>query len=294
LLSSNLISLLKNEIKTMKSNLFLFAATAIVIFLGCASQSSTVNNVSSETTSSEENLTFSDNSQNSLDWHGTYTGVVPCADCEGIETTILLNQDLTYIIKTKYLGKSKEVFENTGTFTWNKEGTSITLEGITNSASQYFVGENTLAQLNVEGNRITGSLAQNYMLKKESSVNTSVTENSETEISIIGIKWKLVELMGKAINIKSGSNREPFLQLNAEGRMTAYAGCNSMTGGYELKEGNRVSFSNIIATKMGCENMETERILAEVLGKTDSYIVSGNKLSLNRSRTALARFEAIK
>ncbi len=279
----------------MKSILFLFAFTATIIFYGCAGQPSTVNNADSEITSSEENLTFPDNSQNSLDWQGTYFGIVPCADCEGIETTVTLNQDLTFNIKTKYLGKSDEVFEKAGTFTWNEKGTTITLEDLTGSASQYFVGENTLTQSDIEGNRITGDLAQNYMLKKESSANTTISDNSETEISIIGIKWKLVELMGNAVNIKGGHGKEPFLQLDAKGRMSAYGGCNSMTGDYELKEGNRISFSNIAATMMACTNMETEKILAEVLGKTDSYIVSGNSLSLNRSRMAsLARFEAVK
>jgi len=66
-------------------------------------------------------------------------------------------------------------------------------------------------------------------------------------------------------------------------------------GGYELKEGNSVSFSNIAATMMACENMETEKILMEVLGKTGSYVVKGNSLSLNRSKMAvLARFETVK
>lgn len=47
----------------------------------------------------------SHNSQNSLDWQVTYKGITPCADCEGIETEVVLNKDLTYLIKTKYLGK---------------------------------------------------------------------------------------------------------------------------------------------------------------------------------------------
>ncbi len=33
-------------------------------------------------------MSTGDNSQNSLDWPGTYTGTLPCADCEGIKTEI--------------------------------------------------------------------------------------------------------------------------------------------------------------------------------------------------------------
>ena len=33
-----------------------------------------------------DTVSASDNSQNSLDWEGTYKGIIPCADCEGIKT----------------------------------------------------------------------------------------------------------------------------------------------------------------------------------------------------------------
>ena len=137
---------------------------------------------------------------------------MPCADCEGIETTVIINQDLTFNIKTKYLYKSDDVFEKSSSFTWNRNGTTITLEGSTGSVSQYFVGGNILTQLDVEGNRITRDLAQKYMLKKEPSANISISENSETEISAIGIKWKLLELMGKsAVTKKQKQQRAIFV-----------------------------------------------------------------------------------
>jgi len=43
-----------------------------------------------------------DSSVNSLDWAGSYHGVLPCADCAGIETTLILDYDLTYRIITRY------------------------------------------------------------------------------------------------------------------------------------------------------------------------------------------------
>ncbi|KIO75694.1 hypothetical protein TH53_19140 [Pedobacter lusitanus] len=107
------------------------------------------------------------NSMNSLDWDGTYKGVVPCADCEGIETTIVLGKDLTYNVKTKYLGKSDtKVYEEKGKFTWDKAGQVITLDGIKDAPNKYFVGENQLFQRDMEGKEITGALADHYILKK--------------------------------------------------------------------------------------------------------------------------------
>ncbi|MGL6268276.1 MAG: copper resistance protein NlpE, partial [Chitinophagaceae bacterium] len=95
----------------------------------------------------DETLSKGDNSMVSLDWNGTYMGKIPCADCQGIETTMILSKDGSYILKTKYLGKSDAVNEKSGKFTWNSAGSTITLDGIYNAPNQYIVGENVLIQL---------------------------------------------------------------------------------------------------------------------------------------------------
>jgi uncharacterized lipoprotein NlpE involved in copper resistance len=109
------------------------------------------------------------NSQNSLDWAGIYTGTVPCADCEGIQVTITLNNDLTYEMSMEYLKekRAKETFS--GTFLWDASGSTITLGNIDEKTypTHYIVGENILIQLDLEGNIITGELASNYILTKE-------------------------------------------------------------------------------------------------------------------------------
>ena len=64
----------------------------------------------------------SHNAKNSLDYTGTYKGILPCADCEGLETTIAINENATYSIATKYLGKGEKTFIQKGNFSWNKKG----------------------------------------------------------------------------------------------------------------------------------------------------------------------------
>lgn len=116
----------------------------------------------------EKQLIDSHNSQNALDWEGTYKGITPCADCEGIETELVLIIELSYSIKTKYLGKGKdEVFEEKGNFIWDKTGGSIILLELKGKPSQYKVGENKLIQLDVNGKAIIGVLAEKYVLIKE-------------------------------------------------------------------------------------------------------------------------------
>ena len=44
-------------------------------------------------------------SRNSLDWAGTYEGVLPCADCPGIRTRLTLNRDESYELSTLTLDR---------------------------------------------------------------------------------------------------------------------------------------------------------------------------------------------
>ncbi|MDR3047942.1 MAG: copper resistance protein NlpE [Bacteroidales bacterium] len=103
----------------------------------------------------------------SVNWQGTYKGTTPCADCEGIQTTLTLN-DSTYVLEKVYLGKTNEVFKTEGKFVWNEEGSRITLDNEkTNGFNvQFRVGENMLWQLDSDGDQIEGKLATMYEFRK--------------------------------------------------------------------------------------------------------------------------------
>jgi copper homeostasis protein (lipoprotein) len=225
------------------------------------------------------------NSANSLDWNGTYQGIVPCASCEGIKTTLVLNQDFSYVLSTQYLGKSEEIFEVKGTFKWNEAGNTITLDGIKDTPNQFFVGENTLIQLDMSGNRITGDLADKYMLSKV----------DEMKVTMENTRWELIEIMGKPVT-KSETQREAiFMTFNAEkNSVNGFGGCNNFMGGFEIKEGNRIKLEQMASTMMACENMEMESTFMETLQQVDNYTMKDNVLSLNRAKMApLLRFTAV-
>lgn len=104
-----------------------------------------------------------DNSMTSLDWDGVYVGELPCADCSGINTTVTIKSDNTYIIEEIYIGKDTSSFETKGTFKWDDTGQKIILS---NDRHPYFVGENTLTLLDSDGNKNTGDLEALYVLRK--------------------------------------------------------------------------------------------------------------------------------
>jgi len=149
-------------------NSFLLTVFAISLFVFISCKESLKNQpASTEQSIIADSAVFNGhNSANSLDFAGTYTGILPCADCEGIKTEIILNKDLTYEIRKSFLGKDEKIFEITGSFAWNAEGNTIILSGIKDAPNQYFVSEDKLIQLDMEGRRITGNLADKYVLVK--------------------------------------------------------------------------------------------------------------------------------
>lgn len=106
------------------------------------------------------------NSSTSVDWAGTYTGTLPCADCEGITTVITLFENSTYKMMMTYLGKDFEI-DTEGYFSWNDEGSIIKLDTEGEGMNMFKVGENMIMMLDINGEKITGQLANNYILIKE-------------------------------------------------------------------------------------------------------------------------------
>jgi uncharacterized lipoprotein NlpE involved in copper resistance len=158
-----------NKPNPTMQKIFITAGIAICIlsFLSCKGPVNTNETAASQPIPPDSAITDNHNSLNSLDVEGIYKGVLPCADCEGIEAEIVLSKDETFIKRTKYLGKEDKVFEEKGAYTWNETGNIIKLSGIKNGPDKYFVGENYLTQLDMNANKITGNLASKYILTKQ-------------------------------------------------------------------------------------------------------------------------------
>jgi uncharacterized lipoprotein NlpE involved in copper resistance len=100
----------------------------------------------------------------------TYFGVVPCADCEGIETTLTLKSDYRYQLHTIYQGRKSAgpgSNEISSEGTWMLHGAdTIHLRDVKDGPSMYIRTDSSLVQLDMKGNRIEGKLAAKYILKK--------------------------------------------------------------------------------------------------------------------------------
>lgn len=92
---------------------------------------------------------------------GDYRGVLPCADCEGIETQISLRADNTYEYASKYVNKSDDIFMRKGR--WKLDDSIVTLDGVD---YKFRLGNGILTQLDLQGEAIEGELAKDYILAK--------------------------------------------------------------------------------------------------------------------------------
>lgn len=246
-------------------------------FLSC----NTVKSTSTDTSTSTSTPTDSHQAENSLDYDGIYRGILPCADCEGIKTTVYINRDNSFKIVENYLGKNEKSIETSGTYSWTKMGNSIILKAPNSSEKRsYFVGENTLTQLDQSGKKIEGNLAPNYILSKDN-------------YALLNKKWRPIELMGEPVILDETYKTEPTLTFDdASNRYVAITGCNNISGQFEVLPLNKLKLSPGMSTMMACEKMEIEQKLGEVLRQADGFIINADELILIKGKMApLARFK---
>lgn len=96
----------------------------------------------------------------------TYSGITPCADCEGIFYKLSLREGQRFEERSIYIGESNRPFTDTGSYTI-QDDTLLILEGENKKATRFAIEDSVLVMLDQKGERITGSLADHYVLDRE-------------------------------------------------------------------------------------------------------------------------------
>ena len=147
---------------------FLFACNG-----GEADQSNDANREDSLIIESDDGITDEPYQEESLPAEvvGVYKGTLPCADCEGIDVTISINEDGSYEKSDQYITNQEvdqTLFKDKGMIDWNPEDSIVSLiSTVEASKVKYKMGKNLLKALNIDGNEVTGTLAEKYILTKE-------------------------------------------------------------------------------------------------------------------------------
>lgn len=253
---------------------------ALATIIGCFTLLGCNTKTSQEVFLERPNAPIGDTSENSLDWNGTYKGLIPCADCEGIAITLTIKSDRTFEKFSTYLGKTADRFIEQGSFVWDESGKYITLIGDGGDKQSFQVGENILFILDQDGNRILGNMEELYILKKNLA-----------DYSLENKKWVLTTLQGNKYP-NASEEKEIFLYFDNEtSRFYGNTGCNSINGVFSILEDGKISIENIASTMMACPYMKSQEILTEVLKEVDNYSVVDNQLFLTKAKMApLAKF----
>lgn len=111
-----------------------------------------------------------------------------------------------------------------------------------------------------------------------------------------GTYWVLTELQGKTVTQPDNGRKPYFIYFSKDkSRVSLSGGCNVMGGSYELREGNRIKFGNMMSTMMACPDMTVEEALRNLPELVDNYAILGDELMFAKARMApYVRFKAAK
>ncbi len=195
-------------------------------------------------------------SQLALDWQGNYTGIIPCASCEGILQHISL-ADSTFVLQEKYLGKDEKVYVTKGIFNWLPSGNHLQLlDEDKQVIRKYQVGENKLIQLDIDGKVIQSTLSSQYVLAK-------TTQN------LFNRTYRVDFLKG--YEVEKFTRDLPYIFFKEDFSVFGYGACNNFFGSVLIQESS-IAFSNIGSTKKYCfETMEIETAFFNALSLAVSY-----------------------
>ncbi len=94
---------------------------------------------------------------------GTYTGLLPCADCSGILTQVLLSKDGSVVITSRYEGKDNDVFTDRGR--WHAENGIITATVGSETLRYKILPSSRIMLVGADG-QASASMPEAYILTK--------------------------------------------------------------------------------------------------------------------------------
>jgi heat shock protein HslJ len=105
-------------------------------------------------------------------------------------------------------------------------------------------------------------------------------------------KWEVVSMQRQQKADKETLSNV-YIEFRNDLSFGGNASCNNMSGVYTLK-GTSVKFSNIISTKMACNNLDQENAFLQLLeDRVSAYTVDANKLLLRDGSSNIV-FECIR
>jgi len=254
----------------------IFIGIISMLLFSCKSKKATINAMEemdeSQTSSLFEEME-STGSENII--LGTYSGMLPCADCIGIQVEITFRDDNSYLKRSKYLGKSTEILIEKGTFNYDEFEGQLNCSTDSGIIASYEVEENRLVLINQQNDR-QNNLEELYTLYKNNGMLTNRL-------------WTAVEIDGQKIKTKTAT-----LIFRNDNMLSGTGGCNQLHGNFEIEEkARRIKFGTLAMTKMACQHKHYDDELAQALHKSKYFFINkeGQLKLVSKEEEVLAVFE---
>ena len=215
------------------------------------------------------------NSRNSVDWAGTYEGVLPCAHCPGTTTRLTLNQDGSYLLVTQRQGSPSAQRSVGGIFRWHPSGNAITLDK-RGGRQQFAVGEGRLMLLQ-PGGGTSQPAAANLVLTLVAATSSSGDLKEQLE----RYRWTLIAATDgnnrRIAGLPPGRDR-PVLLNFADSRLSIQGPCNRYVAGYQVTAANQLNVNAGATTRMACDPalMNADSAVFNLLAKPLQVQITGH------------------
>ena len=96
-------------------------------------------------------------------------------------------------------------------------------------------------------------------------------------------QWVLVEMKGVPVQ-QSGGRRDAHITFDVvTKKFSGNGGCNQINGNYSLDK-REIRFTEVLSTKMSCNDIEFENTFLTTLNTIDRYELSGTDLLLKKNK----------
>jgi heat shock protein HslJ/uncharacterized lipoprotein NlpE involved in copper resistance len=230
---------------------YLLVVLSAVALAGCQPEQTTDPAVAPSSEPAPAPVVDMHTSRNSLDWAGTYEGLLPCADCAGIHTQLTLAQDGSFEIVARRLVRDAAPSAARGQFEWGPGGNIIAL-GTAGGEQRFAVGEGRLLQL--EAGQTQPAWSRSEAVLPKSSATGHGTRQGLAEM-LEHHRWLLVNATNATNQRLDALFPDPertFAFEFAGSRLHVHGGCNGLRGAFQVNADEMLEVTGGMSTMMAC------------------------------------------
>ncbi|PMR74304.1 META domain-containing protein [Billgrantia endophytica] len=95
------------------------------------------------------------------------------------------------------------------------------------------------------------------------------------EGAMVGQRWNLL-LVGTDERLSMPTT--PHFTISPDGRVNGHDGCNTLNGKVQLGDSNRIEFSELATTRMGCPQLDDARRVTGMMENAYRYLIDHDRL----------------